>query len=337
MHKIDFNTLVARITEGKDRKTMLTFHSIGDTDSVASAMALSRAFANSRVVAPDLVTANALRLLAKTGHGGNPISSGFAEDAQQVIMLDVNDFAECGPFEQKLASFTGDIIIIDHHAETSIKNDNVYIFNDESYNSASSIVLEVLRALGIPVGQNDAKLLSMGIISDSADFRNADSLTFTQIGYLLGVLKTDYVSILREMERIPPPEIRAKTIRDIARASTFLHNDLLVMHGRAHQHANIAADDAIKLGADVALFYVESDKGVTFSARMHQGLDKRLGVHLGVLMKRNARLLEGSGGGHPCAAGAYGPNSGAIQEFINTFFQEVLKGRAVRDEDSNSI
>ena len=327
MYRLDFKSLVSFVSENRDTRVMLTFHSIGDADSAASSIVLSKAFRNSEVVTPDAVTASTMRIINKVGYSADVISKDFMEDAQLIVMLDVNNFYDCGAFEPRLSGFNGDILIIDHHAETDVSNSNVHAFNDESYNSASSIVLDLLKALGVAISPDDAKLLAIGIISDSAELRNADARTFAQIGELLKMSNASYQSILGNIEATPSPEIRARTINDLFKSSISIEGDLLVMYGRAHQHANIAGDDAIKIGADIAIFYAENEGRITFSARMRQGLDKELGVHLGELMKRLAYIISGTGGGHPCAAGAYGTRTGMAQEFINSMMENILKNR----------
>ena len=91
--------------------------------------------------------------------------------------------------------------------------------------------------------------------------------------------------------------------------------------------ANMDADDAIKVGADVSLFYSISSNEISFSARLRPLLDKERGIHLGKVMASLAPIIKGHGGGHPCAAGAYGRESDAAQEFVNSFISTVLNSK----------
>jgi nanoRNase/pAp phosphatase (c-di-AMP/oligoRNAs hydrolase) len=325
MHSIDFNSLVSLISTNKNEKTMLTFHSIGDMDSVASATVLSKAFNDSIVSSPDRITANSRSMLEKMGYKDDTISKVFVDDAKLVVMLDVNNFYDCGSFQEKLEQFKNTIIIIDHHANTNIKKDNVYVFNDEKYNSASSIVFDLINSLDIKINPNDAILLAAGIISDSAEMQNSSAHTFTQLGRIFEASKQNYNSILGYMEHIPSPQARADTINDLAEASVSIQNNILFMFGKAHGHANVAADDSIKIGADISLFYSDIGGGISISVRMRQGLENELNLHLGVIMKSIAAIIDGTGGGHPCAAGAYGKNPGGIGKFLSEFNKIIFK------------
>jgi len=326
MEKLSFDALEFIAKEKRDRKVLITFHSMGDTDAVSSAVSLLDHFTNARVATPDFITPNATRILKKLGFNPEMITNRFDESAELVIMTDVNNFEDCGPFRYKLEGFGGDILIIDHHMPREIDKNRVFVFNDESYNSACSITYELLGALGIKVSETTSKILLSGIISDSADLKNAGAKTFTQIGELLGIVKMDYPTFLDQMTHVADVQGRAKTLNDIVKAQVDLYGDILVMHGKAHAHANIAADYAIKIGADVGFFYSENEREMSFSGRLRPPLDKKLGVHLGVLMKSIAKRLNGNGGGHPCAAGAYGPLGSANPEDIEEFFiSEILK------------
>ncbi len=325
MEKIGIDALSFLIKENKDRRVLITFHSIGDTDSVTSAVSLSKYFANARVATPDIITANASRILKRMGFESLSIGNNFDPDAELIVLTDVNNFEDCGEFRFQLEGFRGKTIIIDHHSPKEIQKENVFVFNDESYNSAASIVFALLKKLDQRLDEKTAMLLLAGIISDSADLRNSTPSTFMQIGELLGIARTEYPEVLEKMEHVADAAARARTMTDITKAKVDLVEGLLYVHGKAHAHANIAADAAINIGADVALFTAEDAKEVSFSARLRAPLDRRLGIHLGMIMKSLAGVINGNGGGHPCAAGAYGQLSTNADEFEKRFLEEIAK------------
>ncbi len=332
MEKLSFDALEFIAKENKDKRVLITFHSVGDTDAVSSAVSLLDYFTNASVATPDFITTNAGRILKKLGFEPETITNKFDESADLVIMTDVNNFEDCGPFKYRLEGFKGDILIIDHHMQKEIGRERVSIFNDENYNSACSIVYELLVALGARISETTSKIILSGIISDSADLKNAGSKTFMQIGELLGAVGMDYPTFLDQMVHVADVQGRAKTLNDIIGARVDLYGDMLIMHGRAHSHANIAADYAIKIGADVGFFYAENDRELSFSARLRPPLDNKLGIHLGVIMKSIAARLNGNGGGHPCAAGAYGPlGSAKPQEIEGMFISEILKRAGIEN------
>ena len=323
MQKLNYEGLKNFVSGTQQKKAIITFHSIGDRDSVASAFAISLIFKNSKIVSPDFITSNSSSMLKKLGYPAE-ISTEFDDSADLVILLDANDFAECGPFANKLKAFNNEILIVDHHSPKVVGNDNVYCFNDESYNSATSIIYNLLRDFSIPIDVKLAKLIAMGIISDSAEFKNSTADTFLQIGSLLKEAGTDYTSLLTEFEQISDVRERAKTISEMFNSTVIIKNKVLFVFGRTETHSNIAAENAVKIGADIALFHSISKKEISFAARMRPGLDKTLGIDLGSIMKSIAPAISGTGGGHPCAAGAYGPLQFKKDEFINNFISKVL-------------
>jgi nanoRNase/pAp phosphatase (c-di-AMP/oligoRNAs hydrolase) len=323
MPNVSFEELSDEIRKLKGKRVMISFHSQGDTDAIASALGISSALPHSSISAPDKVTANSLRIMSKLGFDRSVIKDMFMEDAEAIILVDVNNFENCGAFRENLGRYTGPVIVIDHHKKIEDK-DNMRIFDDEGYNSASSIVYDLLRNMGIDVEQRLAKLIAMGIISDSAEFKNSMPNTFMQLGELFRISKTTYIDLLEEVEHISPASERIKTIEDILMAKVEVHSNLLFMYGNAHAYANLAADDAIKMGADVVIFKSVGSNEVSLSSRLRPTLDKKYGIHLGVVMKSLSKIINGTGGGHPCAAGAYGPASDKGDEFIGSFISEIL-------------
>ncbi len=304
---------------------MLTFHSIGDTDAVSSAVAISKCFEKSEISTPDIITSNANRILDGVGFSEIHIQSEFYREAEIIVLLDANDFDECGRFKGEMERFEGQILIVDHHLPNSKYGDNVYVFDEESYCATASIAYEVLKKLGKNIDERLAKLLLAGIISDSAELRNSTPETFMQIGELLEDAKTNYYSIRKLMSHEESAEARAWAIKDLLGANVYIKDGLLFVSGKAHAHANLSADNAIRLGADIAIFYSENENEISFSARLNIDLDKKYNIHLGKVMRQLAPIIKGNGGGHPAAAGAYGPLKHASQEFLDRFFEECLK------------
>ncbi|MCL5433371.1 MAG: DHH family phosphoesterase [Candidatus Marsarchaeota archaeon] len=324
MEIISFDALefIVKEAERKGKKVLITFHSIGDSDSVASALALKNLFNNTVVATPDAITANAIRMLKAVDIDYNIITNKF-EDADIIFLVDVNNFEDCGNFRYNLENFKKDIVIIDHHALHQINNANVSVFNDEKFNSTSSIIYELIKRLKFPLNKSLGYILLYGIVSDSADLKNTFPDTFIQIGELLKFASVNYNELLSKIEPAIEPKSREATLEDICTAEKIIINDLLFIYGKAHSHANVSADVALKSGADLVLFYSLNTAGISFSARLVGTFDKKYGIHLGKIMKELAPIIDGSGGGHPCAAGAYGPLVNAEIAFKEAFIKKI--------------
>jgi nanoRNase/pAp phosphatase (c-di-AMP/oligoRNAs hydrolase) len=268
-------------------------------------------------------------MLVRLGFDERMLTKEFDDSAEIIILLDVNNFDDCGAFKEKLDSCKSKILIIDHHLSQGKAKENILVFNDESYNSAASIVYEALKSTGFKLSKETAELLALGIISDSAEFKNASAQTFSELGDLLRIANMNYTSLLPIIQRIASAEARRDSIIDLFNSRLTIIAGLLCISGRARDHANQSADNAIRIGADITLFHAMNNE-ISFSARMRPPLDKELGLHLGELMKRHAPIINGHGGGHPCAAGAYGTDFTKADEFIKAFISEVTAAVAKR-------
>ena len=85
MRNVAFSELCGILREYRDKKVLLTFHSIGDRDGVGSAVALASFFTEAAVVTPDFITNNAKKMLEYVGHDRR-IEARFHEDADLAII-----------------------------------------------------------------------------------------------------------------------------------------------------------------------------------------------------------------------------------------------------------
>jgi nanoRNase/pAp phosphatase (c-di-AMP/oligoRNAs hydrolase) len=319
---VKLEELVEFLKRNADKRAMLTFHSIGDMDCVSSAFGITKILKNSSIRAPDFISSNARFAIEQAGIAMPEISDGFDDSAEIIVLVDVNNFEDCGHFGKKLAESSAQIVVIDHHA--SPEAGKALVFNDESYNSTASIVYELLKSFGIRPDRPTSEILAMGIYSDSAEFRNATAKSFVQIGELLEISGLGFQQLLEKFSKIAPAEARERTMDELFDSKIVIIGNRLFVKGATSVHAAIAADDAIKIGADIALFYSESENEISFSARCRPTLDTEMNMHLGRIMRAISGTIEGTGGGHPCAAGAYGPKKEGRDAFIKAFHDKVF-------------
>lgn len=326
---VNFETACRIISESRNRKALLTFHSVGDRDGVGSAMALSQCFNDYVVATPDFVTNNVKRMLSEIGYE-RKIGHAFPEDREIIVITDANNLGVMGAMKEKIQEFDGLVLFIDHHVMgTDGLPDNFMIFNSEEFNSASSIAYEMMKENREEVSKAAALLLLNGIISDSADFQNATPTTFGQVGELLGIAGVDYSEILEYFHEDVSADDRYRLMGDVFSAKREVVGNYIIMYGTSGESAGLAAETAIKFGADAAVFWVVDEKEGRLSARLRAPLDKRLSIHLGKLLQEAGGRLGGSGGGHPCAAGGYGPRrekaeevSAGVVDFVRKRFSQ---------------
>ncbi len=311
------------ITDRKDKNTLITFHSIGDRDCIGSSIPLSNFFKNVEISTPDFITKNSSKLLENL-QLNKTITNFSRKNVEFIIVLDSNRFELLSKEKEFIMSSKADVLFIDHHELPSNPNyySNQFIFNDEAYNSTSSIIYEVLKKLKVNLDNNDSILLLNGIVSDSANFQNSSPLTFLQISELLknsGLRYSEAISA----QQLSSPISRKNILIDLLNARITQKGRYLVVSGMAMHHANLAAEAALNAGADFSIFYSVHENEVSISTRLRSPLDKELNIHLGKLMEPIGNILNGTGGGHPCAAGAYGSKKEAIKLAFNKVLEEV--------------
>ena len=313
MRRIAIDELCNIIKNVGDKKVALTFHTIGDRDGVGSAVALSEYFKNATVVTPDFITNNARRMLSYLSLG-DKVTGKFPPDAEVIVVLDANNLPALGKLRETLESSSAEIIFIDHHAPHREMEMEATMFNDESFNSTASIITDVFKRIGARLTRNMAMLLLNGITADSADLQNSSPQTFRQIAELLEVAKTDYSFFTDYFHEGIPVNNKYQVVKDVFAAKCEVVGNYIIIYGRATEHANINADTALRLNVDAAVFWVTSNAEASISARLRSPLDKKLSMHLGLMMEDIGKIVGGNGGGHACAAGAYGPRKEAAQQ-----------------------
>lgn len=322
--RMDLKELCSFFRENREKKFMLTFHSMGDRDAIGSALAMCTYLKDAVVATPDFITHNAKQMLDKTQYK-DYVKHEFREDADFAVVFDANNLTVLGSFGEKLSSFKGRIVFVDHHLPPEALPANATMFNDESFCATCDIVYEVLKQLGAGLDNDIQLMLLSGIISDSAEFQNSTPKTFVHIAELLEKSGLSYSDVMANFHESVSSQARFATINDIFDSNIEQVGKYVIIYGRTSTHANVAADLALKLGADFGLFWMANEKEATISARLRPPLDAKLRIHLGTMMKGISTLLNGTGGGHPCAAGAYGPNRELLPDAVNKCLGDIKR------------
>ncbi|MFH1448532.1 MAG: DHH family phosphoesterase [Candidatus Micrarchaeota archaeon] len=295
--------LLSYFKEIKEKRVLITFHSLADVDAVGSAFALRSWFPNAMIVAPDgQINSHAKRLLNALQLKMDEFKPGY--DA--MIVLDTHSKDLLGRFAAEKAD-----IVIDHH----IKQDSIdaqHAIIDNGYCSTCEIVYEILKELG-PVDGKTAACLLAGIISDSANFRSANRRTFRYVFELMGLSEMDYQSMLALIEsRLDTPQ-RIAILKAIQECVLERVSEFLLVKSHASTCESRAAEALIDIGADVS-FVGYSGEDARISARMRIGLEGKL--NLAEIMADVGKMLGGSGGGHEMAAGANGPDKEVLEDAL---------------------
>lgn len=302
---------VSQLAKGKE-KVLITFHSLGDMDACASALALASHIGKKAMVCPpDRVNSESRRVLGKETAKFTPFSNAI-EDFQdaKVVLLDCNDRSLAG-------HVTTCDLLIDHHAmqRDSIRGQMEYV--DPESSSTSEIIAMII---GKPAPYQ-ADLLIYGILSDSARLSRATPRTFEAMALLLKRATADYEGFLTALEKPQDAPGRAAVLEGLRNATWQEKGGLVAACAAVSSHESHVAEALVRAGADCA-FAGTSGSGCRISARMRPAHSSR--VDLPHLMAKIGRLIGGHGGGHPAAAGASGTKDGMLDEALGLAMRDFF-------------
>lgn len=277
-------------------RTLITFHSIGDLDAVASAIVLSSAIPGSEVRMIDGLNAQSKIFLSRLGLKILPIEH---LNYDSIILVDVSNVDLLGDFREAFLSFEKPIFAIDHHYHTKLVHGLVYVNKDRA--DCCEIIAELLKKMGKRIEREEAILLSAGILSDTALFKSANNASFRSFSWLLGRSKLKYSDLL---QLISVPQNRSERIarlRALQRATFYEIGGFIAATSESGSFELSCASALIEAGCDFA-----------FVANPHEGRISGLKSesipfgNIGLIMEQVGKMLSGSGGGHSIVGGARG-------------------------------
>lgn len=277
------------------KRPIITFHSLGDLDAVGSAIALARFLGKKAIIAPpDRPNSSARKLLLYTGTQTTLFSELKIAQNDFIIVLD----SASPHLLAHLAGIKPDMII-DHHAsfggEISAKKE----INDPT----ASSTCEMLHFMLKPTDPLSCMSLLLGIVSDSAYFKNASSRTFEAVSALLAHSGLSYSQIASLAVAPEALDERVEALRSCQSVSADRVGQHIVATAMAKSHEAHFADVLVHLGADISFVGCAGEEA-RISARMRENL--KGAVRLDRIMFEVGKVLGGSGSGHECAAGASG-------------------------------
>lgn len=277
-----------------NKKTLITFHSIGDLDAVCSALALKRSLKNAVVASPDKVNSESKKFLAFINETIPLLSEINPKDFSVIIVLDTNS-----PLLLLEAATLPIGLIIDHH---SIHPDSVP-FKCALIDNKASSTCELLFSLLEKIDKTAALCLLVGMISDSAHFKNANQSTFSIISTLLPKAGLPYEKILSFTSVPADISQRIAVFKACKRLQFQKIGDILIVKSLSSFESH-AASAFLELGADFSFVGHEGKEDARISARIRQEFSEV--IDLPSIMSEAGKMIGGDGGGHPCAAGATG-------------------------------
>ncbi|HEV8289504.1 MAG TPA: DHH family phosphoesterase [Candidatus Norongarragalinales archaeon] len=278
-------------------RTLITFHSLGDVDAVASAIALEQLIPNSEAASIDAIASDAKRALKATKFAMPIARPLFNYD--NVVFVDVSTPALISERLDELKQVKGKIVVIDHHYHSDYLQASTRYVDEESA-STCEIVFELLKMAQKKPGDRLATLLLAGVFRDSANFKSAKPSTFIAVSELMKLAKKQYSQILAIAEGEPDYGQKMAVLDAVKNARMLTSkNHMVVAWTNCRAFTIQVASALVQCGADVGIA-INPLEGKA-SAVKRETLSK---PNVGQLMERGARKYSGSGGGHQHVGGA---------------------------------
>jgi nanoRNase/pAp phosphatase (c-di-AMP/oligoRNAs hydrolase) len=295
-----------------EKKALITFHSLGDLDAVCSAIALKKSLKNATVASPDKVNSEAKRFLLSINETIPLLSTVNPKDFSFIIVLDTNS-----PFLLPEAAGLQIDLIIDHHSVHPDSLKSRYALIDNTVSSTCELLFPLLEK----VDEKTALCLLVGMISDSANFKNANQNTFPIISKLLQKAGLPYNKILSFTSVPADISQRIALFKACKRLQFQKIGDVLIARSVSSFESH-AASAFIELGADFSFVGHEGKEDARISARIRPEFSDA--VDLPSIMSEAGKIIGGDGGGHQCAAGATGKYPDKIDEALDFCVETVL-------------
>ena len=285
-------------------KTLITFHSLGDVEAVASAIALSKLLNNCVVKSPDHTNSASRHLLEKVGIEKIPIlKPGETANYNNVVLVDVANKEMLADFGNELSSFRGKVIAIDHHEHGNMLK-NAKIFEFPNRTSCCEVIYDLYRVSGRKINAKNATLLLAGVIADTARFKSANKETFHAVPQLLIASGRKYEEILQMVKTNPDSSQVKSVLKALQTAELIETGKGVIGFCKSNGFESRCAAELIHVGCGVAV--CANVKVGKIAMVKNTENESAVSVNVGKLMKETGRDLQGSGGGHPAIGGASG-------------------------------
>jgi nanoRNase/pAp phosphatase (c-di-AMP/oligoRNAs hydrolase) len=236
-------------------------------------------------------------------------------EADTYIVVDTGSLNQLGGWERPLKETDAKIVFIDHHLPDSemYELSTLYLVDPDA-SSASEVVYRLYKHYDIKPSETTSIALLAGIAYDTKHFSMGGPETFQTTSSLLE--EVGDISRIKELLSIPSQQSeRIARLKAGQRAEIEVVGDWVLAFSRLGSFQSSGARALLSSGADAAVV-VGEDKGMLrASFRSKNQFHLLTGINLGEMVGALASRFNGSGSGHPTAAGFNG--EGSIEDFMN--------------------
>jgi nanoRNase/pAp phosphatase (c-di-AMP/oligoRNAs hydrolase) len=248
---------------------------------------------------------------------------------EALILCDTNNLLQLGDFqfeeeiEDKIPLF-----IIDHHSYHKF-SDKARVNVIKQISSTSEIMAQIYNRLEVPMSQELATILLVGMIFDSRRFRHITESSFKIVQYLLDN-GGDYKEALDVLHQPMQVSEKMARVKGASRVKIYKVNNHIFTLSYISSFESSLARALIALGADFALTVaVQQNRETRISMRCTNIFAELNKIHLGDIANKFTKIYTGTGGGHSTAAGINLLPTQNLpsdkDELLDLFFQIILE------------
>ena len=325
------NRIAEELRQG--RKVVLV-HGNADMDALGSAYALSKAFPEADVYAPnglDRVT----RMVSEK------MNVAILEQCDlscydRVVVVDTSSPEQL----EGVSDIPGNAIVIDHHKPTG-KWDFVDTFYcDDTRTSCCEIIKELIDAAGIPITRDMGLMLLGGMLTDSGHFQFARPAMLPAFADIMSRCGIEMDEAMELTQAPVSMSERIAMMKAIERTRFDRVGEMIVAISFGGSFEASSCRAIMAAGADVVFVGSQRDENFRLSARATQEAVRK-GIHLGEIMSGIGEETMSDGGGHGGAAGLTG--MGDTEAMLNIcmsrtmdVFRDIKKREMMERESSQS-
>lgn len=242
-------------------------------------------------------------------------------DPDTYIVVDTGNLSQLGSYEKVIRETKARVIFIDHHTQVPELQDVCFSIIEPGASSTSEIVYRVMKHCGVTPSYVTASALLSGMAFDSRYFSLGGSELFRAASELLEIVG-DIADIKGRL--VQPMSYSEKVARLKAgqRTEIISVGEWVVAFSVLGSFQSSGARALVALGADIAAVAGEDKGELRVSIRSTNELFKQTRLHLGDLGARLGAEFNGSGSGHPTAAGV---NCSGSLDALKGRFLELVK------------
>ena len=310
----------------QDRNLILVHHN-ADPDAVGSAQGLkeicekTRPGSTTKIVLPEGPSRLSRKIIQELEID---IAEGTSSESfDTIFILDTGSLNQLEQWKEYVIETEADIVIVDHHTyNENLKELASLYLTDENATSTSEIIYTVFKEQKQVPTKKTAKAILTGILFDTKHLSIGEPGTFRTVSELLEI-SGSIAEIKQLLSSVLHPSEKIGRLKAAQRTEIEVINNWIIAFSQLGSFQASAARALLALGADVAVVSGKDDDILKSSIRSTESFWRETLLDFGDVMREVSVKLDGSGSGHPTAAGYNG--SGELDELHNEILSLIRK------------